>query len=410
MTRLEVILAAARKAREVSPYYREAFSGLRLVSEQDALDLPLTEARDLQLRSKEFRVDVPAAVYASSGTTGRPKYAYFSAADHQRAYERTARALRSVGIGPSSTVAVAHGFGIWMIGVDYEMAALTAGATVVPIGKHPDLEHIVQLVADNGVTDLVTSPSFARRLGEAAPSIRSAGRIANLVLAGEIVTPMLRAHLSRMWVPAVVLSCYGAAELGTIGYETAPDRVRIATDAFVHEILAPDSGHPASSAEAGELVLTTIDREAQPLVRYRTGDVARAIGDEDIQLLGRLHEAVALESGEKLHSFQIDGLLSEFRSVTEYQLVVDEVPATGPWMKSRDRIRLRVVSEPRLTAAEARQLRARLRDVSIDVSASGLSLECEVDLVDLADLLQAPSGKMPRIVDRRQLNREADHS
>lgn len=242
----------------------------------------------------------------------------------------------------------------------------------------------LEMMARYGATVLCCTPTYALRLGEliGEPSgIERMGlRIQKLIVAGETggSVPALRQRLEKLW-DAQVFDHHGMTEVGPVSYET-PDLPRclaVIEEAYFAEVVDPATGIEVPEGECGELILTTLDRTACPLLRYRTGDYVkkkmhrgRLILEGGI--LSRIDDMVVLR-GVNVYPSAIDAVVREFPEIIEY--VVEQKK-----IDDMDEIEILIETEPNIAKSLLKKLEARLRDT--------FTLRIPVRLVD--------SGTLPR--------------
>ncbi|MGW1061829.1 phenylacetate--CoA ligase family protein [Micromonospora rubida] len=406
-----VLLAAAARAAGASPYYRRVLS----TPPADWASVPCTLPRDLMRDGPRFAATPAVTVYASSGTSGRAKPAFFTARDRAGTVRRTIQSLIGSGVTGSDTLVVAHGFGIWLIGSDFSSAGEELGLRVLPIGKGPSVVQSAQLMREYGATVIATSPSYARRL-----AVNSGSRpgdlgvelgVRMLLLSGEAISEVSRRDLGRAWGVEEIRTYYGTAEFGHLGCDVRGDTCVRLSDDFGYEILV--DGEPADLRPGvrGELVVTTLFQEGMPLVRYRTGDlvevgaVAELAGliSLDARVLGRLESSVVLESGEKLSLWQLEEVLLGQAGIVDFRAELNEVEADRQWFTIADQLTIRCATAgPRPPDSEMDDVVLALRELSLDISAAGESLRFVVEWVTPEELIAHDGeGKPRRLVDRR---------
>lgn len=414
-----------KHACENSPFYGRRLSSIGLAPNDvtsigDLRKIPLTSTADFVQHSLEFRADRQVHVYCSSGTTGKPKYTFFSRSDLDAAFARTAYGLTLAGVNSEDTVAVAQGFGIWMIGMDFAGAVERTGATLVPLGKGPSATYMLTVLAATRTNVIASSPSYIIRLAETAASrgydLQNELHIKAISLAGEVVTPNHRAYIQSLWGTDAVFSCYGITECGTVAVECIAHRgLHLCSQDFICEVIDPATGEDRPAGQKGELVITTLNRTGMPMLRYRTGDLVDLAYEEcdcgckgrKLCVYGRLDEAVALEAGEKIWPYQIEGVLRSFPDVVSYQLVLQEISADSVWLEKQDELTLKVVlrrdCQDTDTAQLASRISAAMGEMSLDFSASvQATSKVVVQVVREEDLVRLPSEKVPRIIDMRR--------
>lgn len=242
----------------------------------DALeDLPTTSKQDLWDSYPLGMLAVPradvVAVHGSSGTGGRPTLVGYTRNDLELWGRVCARALVAAGATRDSTVHNAYGYGLFTGGLGIHHGAVTLGATVVPMSAG-QTERQLRLLEDLQADVLTCTPSYAVRLGEAGvdlPDLRVG------ILGAEPWSEELRRRIEAS-LGITALDIYGLSEVigpGVAAECPEQDGLHVAEDHFLVETLGPD-GRPTEPGKAGELTFTTPTKEALPLLRYRTGDVA----------------------------------------------------------------------------------------------------------------------------------------
>lgn len=276
----------ARLADCDTPFWREKMAGTDAVnSPDDITSLPFTV-------KTEFRDTYPFAmlavdraavvrVHASSGTSGKPTIVSYTASDIAVFAEVNARALACAGGSSADTVHVAYGYGLFTGGLGLHFGVERLGALTVP-ASGGNVAFQVGLLVDLAATGLASTPSFAMLLAERAAELGVLDRIGLRwgIHGAEPWSEAFRAKLEAAWGGAYdACDIYGLSEI--IGPGVAAEchqnkgGMHVAEDHFLPEIVDPETGEPVPEGEPGELVLTTLTREAQPVLRYRTRDITR---------------------------------------------------------------------------------------------------------------------------------------
>jgi phenylacetate-coenzyme A ligase PaaK-like adenylate-forming protein len=250
----------------------------------DLAALPTTSKRDLW-DSYPFGLlavdrSQVVAVHGSSGTGGRPTLVGYTRDDIRLWARMCARALAAAGAGPGSIVHNAYGYGLFTGGVGIHQGAIELGATVVPVSGGMTARQVT-LIADLQPDVLTCTPSYAIRLGEAlaAAGVRpGAGlRLRAGIFGAEPWSEQLRARLEDL-LGLRALDIYGLSEVIGPGVASecvaAADGLHVNEDHFLVEAVDPATGAPVPDGTPGELVFSTVTKQALPLLRYRTGDVA----------------------------------------------------------------------------------------------------------------------------------------
>src|SRR6266536_849828 len=278
---LERIVGLVRRLKKSeSPYWQEKLrevdpDGLHGI--EDITRLPFTVKSELRDTYPFGMLAVPLEetirIHASSGTQGRPTVVAYTEADIDLFAEVNARSIACAGGGPDDVVHVAYGYGLFTGGLGLHYGGERLGATVVPAsGGNTSLQ--LQLLEDLGASGLCCTPSFALLLAE-----RAQGRDIKLrygLFGAEPWSEAMREKLEAAW-GIDACDVYGLSEVMGPGVAAecreGKGALHVFDDHFLPEIVDPDSGEQTDGV--GELVLTTLTKEALPVIRYRTGDVTR---------------------------------------------------------------------------------------------------------------------------------------
>ncbi len=305
--------------------------------------LPTTAKQDLWDHYPFGLLAVPrtevVAVHGSSGTGGRPTLVSYSRADIALWARMCARALAAAGAGPGSIVHNAYGYGLFTGGVGIHQGAIELGATVIPVSGGMTARQVT-LIADLKPDVLTCTPSYAIRLGEAlAEAGLTSGAGLSLkvgVFGAEPWTQEMRVRLDEL-LGIRSLDIYGLSEVIGPGVAcecvVAADGLHVNEDHFLVETLDPITGEPVGDGEPGELTFTTLTKEAMPLLRYRSGDIA-ALSQDDCpcgrtlvkmsKVTGRKDDMLVIR-GVNVYPSEIERvLLAEPAMAPDYLLVIDE--------------------------------------------------------------------------------------
>ncbi len=270
------------------PHHRAALDAARVTPDDvrgfdDLRRLPFTTKEHLRAAYPFGMFAVPQAeiarIHASSGTTGKPTIVGYTRGDLDTWSDLMARSLACTGLRPGDLVHNAYGHGLFTGGLGFHMGAERLGCTVVPASSGMT-ERQVLLLRDLGARALFATPSYALAIAEVAE--KEGVKMADLPLeigmfGAEPWSEAMRAELdqrlgirafdmyglSEILGPGVAVECQERA--GLHGWE----------DAFYFEVIDSDTGEPLPMGEVGELVITTLAKEAQPMLRYRTRDLTR---------------------------------------------------------------------------------------------------------------------------------------
>jgi phenylacetate-CoA ligase len=400
------------------PFYREALdrSGVKPDSIRTLADLPklpFTVKADLRdqypLRLLTMPKDDVARVHASSGTTGKPTVTAYSAEDLTMWAEVMARVYTMAGCTRHDVVHNALGYGLFTGGLGFHLGAERIGAMVVPAASGMSKRQIT-LMEDFEATVLVATPSYALVLAETAREMgvdfRTRMKLRVGLLGAEPWTEEMRRELeTRMNIEAY--DSYGLTEI--IGPGVAlecpyHDGLHIWEDHFLPEVVDPDTGAPLPNGSTGELVLTTITRQAMPLLRYRTRDRV-ALKHETCRCgrtmvrMGKVQgrtDDMLIVRGVNVFPSQIEEVVLATPGVEpHYQILVDrpknKLDTLEVWVESAPT--LWALGPDAIRRAE-KQIAASLHDI--------LGLATVVSVVQPNSIARS-EGKARRIVDKRDL-------
>jgi phenylacetate-coenzyme A ligase PaaK-like adenylate-forming protein len=305
--------------------------------------LPMTVKADLWEAYPFGLLAVPrekvVAVHGSSGTGGRPTLVAYTNGDLKLWARMCARALAAAGATPASLVHNAYGYGLFTGGLGIHQGAIELGATVVPVSGGMTARQVT-LIQDLRPDILTCTPSYAIRLGEAL-AVAGAGPGSGLSLKAGIFgaepwTEEMRVRLEQL-LGIRALDIYGLSEVIGPGVASecivAADGLHVNEDQFYVEALDPMTGSPVPDGTPGELTFTTMTKEALPLLRYRTGDIASlrrgtcACGRTLVKMskvTGRKDDMLVVR-GVNVYPSEIERvLLAQDALAPDYLLVVDE--------------------------------------------------------------------------------------
>ena len=416
----ERLRATVAWARARVPFYRDALAAAGVKDEAVTLDrlaeLPFTVKDHLRQHYPFGLFAVPREevirIHASSGTKGKPTVVGYTRNDLGIWREVMARALAAAGAEPGQLIQIAYGYGLFTGGLGFHDGAEHMGLSVVPVSSGNTLRQML-LLQDFHPQGLACTPSFALYIGE---SLREQGSDPGAIglsyglFGAEPWTEAMRAQLEALWgCPA--MDFYGLSEIigpGVAGEcVEARDGLHVNEDHFLPEIIDPRSGASVPAGEEGELVLTSLTKEALPMIRYRTGDVTRLdpgpcrCGRTTVRMArvkGRTDDMLIIK-GVNVYPSQLEAVLLTVADLApHYQLVVDRREAF-PTLAVQVEPEERVVREwggfeaaPARLAALSAQVAACLR--------GHLGLNPEITVV-APKTIPRSEGKAVRVVERR---------
>jgi len=323
-----------RKTLDDKGLKAENFKGL-----EDIAKLPFTVKDDLRDNYPFGLCAVPlkevVRIHASSGTTGKPITGPYTAEDLEQWTECMTRNLWAAGVQPDDIVQNAYGYGLFTGGLGFHQAASRLGCTVVPTSSGLT-ERQITLMKDFGATVLCCTPSYALTIAERAKEMKVDIRQLPLrvgVFGAEPWSTAMRQEIEeRMAIKAQ--EAYGLTELcgPGVGFDCeAQDGLHINEDHFLAEIVDPATLEPLPLGEKGELVFTSLQRRAMPVIRYRTKDITSLRREKCTcgrtfakieKIFGRTDDMLII-SGVNVFPSQIESLLLEIEEVEpQYRLVV----------------------------------------------------------------------------------------
>jgi len=273
------------------PHYKAAFdaAGVHPDDLKDLSDLakfPFTTKQDLRANYPFGMFAVPREqvrrVHASSGTTGQPTVVGYTEKDIDTWATVMARSLRASGTRPGDVVHVAYGYGLFTGGLGAHYGAEKLGCTVVPVsgGMTP---RQVNLIEDFGATTIMVTPSYVLSILDEYRAQGRDPRESSLqvgVFGAEPWTNAMRTEIEQAFDMHAV-DIYGLSEIIGPGVANecveTKDGLHIWEDHFYPEVINPDTGEPVADGELGELVFTSLTKEAFPIIRYRTRDLTRLL-------------------------------------------------------------------------------------------------------------------------------------
>lgn len=387
----------------------------------DLHKLPFTKKSDLRDNYPFGLFAVPmdqvTRVHASSGTTGKPTVVGYTQNDIDMWAEVAARCFAMSGAQPGDMFQNAYGYGLFTGGLGMHYGAERFGCTVIPISGGNTARQIM-LLQDFQTAVMACTPSYALTL---ADEILRAGidpkslKVRTFLLGAEPWTEEMRTELeAKLGTHAV--NIYGLSEIigPCVSNECVEAKagMHIAEDHFLTEILNPATGEPVAEGEVGEIVFTTLTKEAMPLLRYRTGDLCSLKREKCIcgrtharmsRILGRTDDMLIIR-GVNVFPSQVEAaLVGQAHFAPHYALVVTReghLDAIEVQIEVQDGF-YRDLGEARFADANddaVRHLHARARKALHEV----LGINAEVTLLAPGQAPRSEGGKLKRVFDRRK--------
>ncbi|MDK9708557.1 MAG: phenylacetate--CoA ligase [Desulforhopalus sp.] len=398
------------------PFYRNKFSELNLHPEkmrslEELRDYPFTTKQDLRDNYPYGLFAVPlrdvVRVHSSSGTTGMATVVGYSRNDIVTWSDLVARILCGAGVTPDDVIQIAFGYGLFTGGFGLHYGAERLGASVIPISSG-NTKRQIQIMQDFKSTALVCTPSYALKMADVMMDmgINPNGLSLRYGLFGaEPWSEAMRQEInSRLGIRAT--DNYGLSEImgpGVAGECQECNGLHINEDHFLVEVLDPDTLEPVAPGEVGELVLTTLTKEAFPVIRYRTRDLTRLITEpcpcgrtlvRMSRIMGRSDDMLIIK-GVNVFPTQIEAVLFDIEGTEpHYRLIVERE-------NNQDKLTVLVEVVESIFFDEMKKQKALVETIKKRL-ASELGIGVEIKLVEERSL-ERFEGKGARVIDKRQL-------
>lgn len=377
----------------------------------DVTKLPFTTKIDLRNTYPTGMFCLPGdwvvRYHVSSGTTGKPTVVGYTQGDVDMWTDSLARALTSIGLGRGDVIQVGYGYGLFTGGLGLHYGAEKIGATVLPIGAG-NTERQIELMQDLGSTAIACTPSYFLYINEVAQkmgiSIREDTKLKAGIFGAEPWSDETRKRIEEA-TGIKAYDIYGTSEMsGPLFTEChLQDGIHVWADLFLIEAVDPKTGEQVEDGERGELVVTTLDKWAFPLIRYRIGDLT-IVNNEPcecgrahpriMRILGRTDDMIVVR-GINVFPSQIESVLMRIPEVGEnYQIIVDR---KGPL----DVMMVKVEVTESTFSDKIADLMSLRKMVSKELKGV-LNITAEVELVEPGTIPRS-MGKAQRVIDKREV-------
>ena len=286
-----------QRAYERVPFYRrnwaaQGFSPEAIKSYRDVTKIPFVTKKDiaesLELHPPfgDFQGDFATIrIQGSTGSTGKPKPIFHTRNDWENIARLWARRLHAQGVRPGDIVQIAFAYTLFIVGFTSTEGVMRLGATVVPAGSGAvtPSERQLQLMRDWRTNVVGCTGSYMLNLADVARSVgldpRKDFAVRLSFHTAEPLTEGMRAQIERVW-GCRAYDNYGSVETGAPTYECSEQQgLHVSEDAYIFEVIDPETGESLPDGQEGELVVTTLAKEAAPFIRYRIGDVTSIISE-----------------------------------------------------------------------------------------------------------------------------------
>lgn len=417
---LEGLKWTARHAYNGSDVYRQRFDDAGVAPEdikslEDIRKLPFTTNKDLQNGYPFPLVCVPmndvVRIHASSGTTGKRKVLCYTQKDIDIWTQFFARCYELAGLTTEDKIQISSGYGVWTAGVSFQAAAEAFGAMAIPIGPG-NIDMQLQFMEDFQTTVMTCTASMALLLAEEVNrrGLKDKLTLKKIIFGSERASDAMRQRIKELLGVEEMFDISGMTELYGPGagldchYHTG---IHYWADTYILEILNPETLEPVAAGEIGEMVVTTLKKEAVPLVRYRTRDLTRlipgrcscgSIFPRHDRFLGRSDDMIVFR-GVNTFPGHIDQILSTFSDAAlecgnigcEYKIVLDR--------KDDGREYMQLLVERGMEAEAEKD--PQLEQLIKSRIKKEILISADVKIVDYGALPRNETGKTKRVEDNR---------
>jgi len=399
------------------PFYKKRFDEVGVkVDDVSSLDdlrrLPFTYKDNLRDSYPFGMFTVPmddvVRIHVSSGTTGKPTVVGYTARDIQTWSELMARTLMAGGATRGDMIHNAYGYGLFTGGLGFHYGAEKLGASVIPISGG-NTKRQVMIMTDFGPTILTCTPSYALLIAEVAEEMGVDFREFNFkagIFGAEPWSEQMREEIERK-LNIKAMDIYGLSEIIGPGVSVecieAQNGLHIFEDHFIPEIIDPDTEEVLPYGTPGELVFTTITKEAFPVIRYRTRDISVLYPEpcrcgRTIVRMGRVQgrsDDMLIIRGINVFPSQIESVIMEIDGIEPYYQL--EVTREG----RLDTLTVKVEVNENVFSDEVKNLQNMERKLERNIKEM-LSVSAQVKLVEPKSI-QRSEGKAVRVIDKRKI-------
>jgi phenylacetate-CoA ligase len=401
----------------LSPFYREKFDELGITPDdikslKDIQKLPFTKKQDLRDNYPFGLLTVPMSevvrIHSSSGTTGKPTVVAYTKHDMDVWDEVMMRCLSMGDVNSKDICHNAYGYGLFTGGLGFHRAAEKLGAAIVP-ASGGFTQRQLMLMRDFGATVLFSTPTFALHLAEIARKegreFRKNYKLRCGFFGAEPTSEGLKREVAKAW-EIEYFEVYGLSEIIGPGVSCSCNKGRglhIQEDHFYPEIIDPETGEVLPDGEEGELVLTTLTKQALPIIRYRTGDITKlyrepcACGRTFVRMesvMGRADDMLII-NGVNVFPSQIEHVIANTEGVSlNYQIIADKKGYL-------DKLEIMVEVDENImidNVGEIERIKKELQNALLN----NLYINANVILVE-PKTIERSMGKAKRIIDKRDL-------
>ncbi len=410
----ERLVAQVKHVYENVEYYRNKMDAAGIKPEdihgiEDLHKLPFMKKDDLREAYPYGLLAKPLSecvrIQSTSGTTGRRVVAFYTQHDLDLWEDCCARAIVAAGGTKDDVVHISYGYGLFTGGPGLNGGSHKLGSLTLPMSSG-NTERQLQFMTDLGSTILCCTPSYAAYLAEAVAErgLKDKIKLKAGIFGAEAWTEEMRKSIEE-GLGIKAYDIYGLTEISGPGvsFECSEQKgMHINEDHFIAEIINPETGEVLPEGEKGELVFTSITKEAFPLIRYRTRDLCMltrekcSCGRTHIRMkkpMGRSDDMMVIR-GVNVFPSQIETVLLNKKMSTNYQILVDRVNNTDT-LDINVEVTVEQAADPNFDrAAKTKEIEAGLRSM--------LGIGAKIHLMDVGSIVRS-EGKAVRVIDNRHL-------
>ncbi|MGB7532495.1 MAG: phenylacetate--CoA ligase [Halobacteriota archaeon] len=410
--RLKDTVARCRK----TVFYRNRLKGVdesQFSTPEDISVIPFTTKDDLRANYDFGLVTVPreeiVRMHSSSGTTGKATVIFHTIKDIGTWADLVARCIVMTGAGKADVFQNIISYGMFTGGLGLHYGAERVGMLTIPSGVG-NTKRQIQLMHDFNTTVFHATPSYILYVSEVMVQQGFDPKEFDLRIGFVGAEP--HSEQTRQRIEDILdinaFNSYGMSELNGPGVAFECEQksgMHLWEDSYLLEVVNPDTGEVLAPGEEGELVVTTLNREAMPILRYRTGDLARIVDDGEECSCGRTHVRISrikgrcddmlIVKGVNLYPSQIEDVLMSFPEVaTNYQIIVDRAGR-----KALDSLTVQVELYPKMFDGDLKKLRTLEADITRSVQ-DEIVVRPKIEFLEPGSLPRS-EGKAVRVVDKR---------
>jgi phenylacetate-CoA ligase len=413
----ERLVSLIQRVYEKVPYYREQMdkAGVKpsdITGVADLHRLPFTTKEDLRLNYPFGLFTVPlddvVRIHASSGTTGKPTVVGYTNKDIDAWAELMARSLACAGAHKGDMVHNAYGYGLFTGGLGAHYGAEKLSATVIPVSGG-NTKRQIMLMQDFGSSVLLCTPSYALNIAEVMQEMGVDPESLKLrvgIFGAEPWSQNMKDEIEKK-LNIKALNIYGLSEVMGPGVSCecieGEKGLHVFEDHFIAEIINPDTGEVLPPGEIGELVFTTITKEAFPVIRYRTKDLTRLMAEPCScgrtfyrmdRVMVRTDDMLIIR-GVNVFPSQIEHVLMGVEEVEPHYVIIVNREGSLDTIEVQVEINENVFSdEIKVLEGLSKRIQGEIKDL--------LGISCKVKLVE-PKTIQRSEGKAKRVIDNRKL-------